>query len=213
MKTATETPEIALLVLDVHGVVFNSPLTGYLAEVAQRTDQPEGSVVARWHQELRRPTWLGELSEPELWRRLAGASGREDELRARFEARFRLGPAAPHLADWRRHVPVWLLSNHRSTWLHERLARFHLQDHFERILVSDRIGAPKPEPAAFTPLLQTGHAPHEILFVDDQQKNVDAARSLGLTAIHASDESDWLDSVARLVATAHDERRPRHRSA
>ena len=59
-----------------------------------------------------------------------------------------------------------------------RLDRFGLTDRFERIYISDAIGAAKPSDRAFSVLTdRTG-----LHYYDDSDRNVNAARKLGITA-------------------------------
>jgi HAD superfamily hydrolase (TIGR01509 family) len=80
-----------------------------------------------------------------------------------------------------------------------RLAKFGLLECFNCILVSDALGAIKPDPAAFRELLKHGCDPNRVLFVDDQLANVESARCLGLTAIHAQESLGWLRVIDRLL--------------
>jgi putative hydrolase of the HAD superfamily len=73
------------------------------------------------------------------------------------------------------HEPVW-----RKRYAHV-LARF------ERIFCSHLIGARKPEPAAYAHVLsQLGARPAEVLFLDDNEANVQGARACGIEAIHVT---------------------------
>jgi HAD superfamily hydrolase (TIGR01509 family) len=96
-------------------------------------------------------------------------------------------------------VKLWILSNHRSPWLEPRLERFDLDRFFERVLVSDRIGHAKPDAGAFAPLLES-RSP--LLFLDDRKRNVEAARALGIEAVHLTHDAPWLATVDRFVLSA-----------
>lgn len=64
----------------------------------------------------------------------------------------------------------------------------------ERFVFSNEIGARKPDAVAFMALAEgMGLAPHEIVFVDDAARNVEAARTLGLQAL-------LLDTAAAFAA-------------
>jgi putative hydrolase of the HAD superfamily len=55
---------------------------------------------------------------------------------------------------------------------------------FEHVIFSAWIGVIKPEPGAFAAAVrELGRAPEEILFVDDREANVEAARGEGLQAV------------------------------
>jgi HAD superfamily hydrolase (TIGR01509 family) len=76
-----------------------------------------------------------------------------------------------------------------------RLERFELAGYFERVLVSDKIAATKPEPAAYRPVIEHVRQPASALFVDDQVGNVHAAEKLGIRAVLASDENAWVSTI------------------
>ena len=182
-------PPIELLVLDGQGVVFSAPFASFLDQLAQATGRPVEMVERRWR-ELRADLWTGRLAETELWRRLiAGDDG--SHWGATLEASYAAGPAAGDLPAWSSRVPIWLLSNHVTAWMDRRLARLDLRRWFARILVSDALGFMKPDPRAFAPVLAAVSRPAAALFVDDQARNVEAARDLGLTAVLADPQGRW----------------------
>lgn len=72
-----------------------------------------------------------------------------------------------------------VLSNSNS-FLEERLSRFDLLDHFEFVINSHRVRMAKPDPDIFRlALRRVGLSPEKVLFVDDKERNVNAAASLG----------------------------------
>ena len=188
------TPPVELLVLDAHGVLFNAPLTGFLDGLAHASGQPAAAVRGLWRAEVRAEAWLGAAPDEAIWRRLAPMAVHPGGWQGRLEPLYALGPAAAALPRWRAAVPVWVLSNHRGAWLRARLDRFGLSAHVDRVLVSDELGVMKPDRAAFATALAAATAPGAVLFVDDQPKNVDAARALGLRAVHATGDA-WVASV------------------
>jgi putative hydrolase of the HAD superfamily len=193
---------IELLLLDVHGVLLTRAMPALLRRLARKTGQDLEALERYWRQELRGPAWRGEIDDHELWRRLTDGREPDPDGRAMLERLCRRGPAAELLPAWSARVPVWLLSNHRSHWLEPRLERFGIARHVDRVLVSDATGAVKPEPAAFAPALAQVGDPRRVLFVDDQASNVEAARRLGVPAVHAKG-TGWMRGVdARLPAPA-----------
>jgi hypothetical protein len=192
-------PPIDLLVLDAHGVVLNAYWPRFLRVVARLTNEPVGEVLRRWHDRVRTDAWLGRISDDELWKRLIPAHHGSYDWQAILESGYTCGPAEPHLRRWSACVPVWLLSNHRTHWLLPRLKRFGVLEYFERILVSDTIGATKPEQEAFDVLLEPDSHAQRVLFVDDQACNVMAARQRGISAIHAHSECGWVAAVDELL--------------
>jgi HAD superfamily hydrolase (TIGR01509 family) len=52
-------------------------------------------------------------------------------------------------------------------------------------VISGHVGVVKPDPRIFEILFErVGRRPQELVFVDDSLKNVEAARALGMPAIH-----------------------------
>jgi len=173
-----------LLVLDVHGVVLNNPLPVFMQDLALRLKTE--AVHARWRS-MRRDFWEGRLDETAFWSRLAPTADAV-ALRSDLESRYAPGPYYAQLmkSDHR----IWLLSNHRHAWLMPRLQRFGLAERFERVLVSDQLGAAKPSIGAFAPLVDAA-ATSQVTFVDDNPRNVAAARAEGLNACLADAQTDW----------------------
>lgn len=188
-------PAIELLVLDGQGVVFNDPLAAFLAQLADATGQDRGAVLARWRDDVREHAWRGAINDAAMWSALVGSDPRD--WGARLEAAYAPGPAAPRLPGWAAHVPVWLLTNHRTAWIEQRLERFALRRWLSRILVSDALGALKPETSVFAPMLAHVRNPAAVLVVDDQEKNVAAAAALGLSAVLADNAGRWIAEVDR----------------
>jgi epoxide hydrolase-like predicted phosphatase len=62
---------------------------------------------------------------------------------------------------------------------------------FEVVVDSSRVGLRKPDPAIFELTLRRlgGIEPHQCLLVDDNLPNVEAARGLGMRALHFTDTS------------------------
>lgn len=197
-------PAIELLVLDGQGVVFNDPLAEFFGQLADATGQDRGAVMARWRDDVREQAWRGEISDVAIWSAMAGADRRD--WGARLEAAYAPGPAAPRLPAWAAHVPVWLLTNHRTQWIEGRLERFGLRPWLRRILVSDALGALKPERPVFAPLLAYVRDPAAVLLIDDQEKNVLAAAALGLSAVLADPVGRWIAEVDRRLVGPTDSR-------
>jgi putative hydrolase of the HAD superfamily len=77
-----------------------------------------------------------------------------------------------------------------------------LDDHralalFDHLVFSARIGAVKPEPAAFTAALDAmSLEPWQVVFIDDRQENVEGAIACGLRAILFTDATQLHEALA-----------------
>ena len=103
-----------------------------------------------------------------------------------------------------RRVPLYALSNWSAAKFPHAEARYEWLDWFEGVVVSGRVKLAKPDPAIFRYLLDTyGLAARDILFVDDHEPNIVAARSLGMATHHFRFAADLrADLVARGLLAA-----------
>ncbi len=156
--------------------------------------------------------WLGEgATADELWRRwLASESVRgfecgrldtrqfADAFLAEFQipisgeqfiAEFTVWPRAPYpgasdlLKRLQGEYTVACLSNTNSLHWSRIDAEMDLLPHFHSHFASHLVGFLKPDREIFEHLVeQLGYPPERILFLDDNQLNVDGARAAGITA-------------------------------
>lgn len=189
----------ALVLLDACGVILNDPLPGLIEAIGRALGEDPVETFARYAA-LRPAFWTGAMDEATFWGELT--VGRDPEgWAARLAASFSPGPARAHLEVWSQRSRLRILSNHRTRWMDRHLDRLRLRGYFERVVVSDAIGHAKPEPEAFEAALSdAGVSRGEVLFVDDKQRNVLAARGMGLQAVWADPRRGWLDEVDALLA-------------
>ena len=84
-----------------------------------------------------------------------------------------------------RKVPLYALSNWSAAKFPHAEERYEWLDWFEGVVVSGRVKLAKPDPAIFRYLLDTyGLQSEDILFVDDHEPNIVAARALGIETHH-----------------------------
>lgn len=87
----------------------------------------------------------------------------------------------------RRGRRLWVLSNY-SPWFETIRRELALDRFFQGQVVSCATGHRKPDPRAYRALLEQARvAPADVLFVDDREVNLEAARALGLDALRFVD--------------------------
>ena len=85
-------------------------------------------------------------------------------------------------------VALYALTNWSSETFPIALERYPFLGWFRGIVVSGDVGAAKPEPAVYQELVtRYGVVPAETVFIDDQPRNVEAARALGFRGIRFTD--------------------------
>ena len=113
-------------------------------------------------------------------------------------------PGATELvAEVRREVPVALLSNTNRVHWEAGADRWPLLREFDHTFLSFQLGLVKPDPEVFGHVVtQLGHPPDRLLFLDDNDLNVDAARACGLQAqrVRGVDEARSVLSAAGVLA-------------
>lgn len=108
-----------------------------------------------------------------------------------------------HMLRGGRQYRLLALTNWASDTFQYTLTRFEFLSWFEGIVVSGDEGVAKPDPRIYQTLLDRYQVvPDRALFLDDSEKNVAAARRLGLHAVHfqspmqlREELADWLARV------------------
>jgi putative hydrolase of the HAD superfamily len=81
--------------------------------------------------------------------------------------------------------PLYILANESLEGLRVKKDKFQLDDYFTQIFNSAELGLSKPDPNIFETVLTLIQTPAEhVLFIDDQERNVKAAKTLGIKSIH-----------------------------
>ena len=133
---------------------------------------------------------LGHLSALQCGRELGASFGlRSEQEISSFWGEFFGGDVldtelVEHIRRWRRSYKTALLSNFTSS-LHDHVQNeLGIDDCFDEIIVSARVGLRKPDPRIYRLVLNRLQVkPHEAVFVDDMPVNVQGALSVGLRAI------------------------------
>ncbi len=182
-------PPIAAIAFDLGNVLVKVDHLRFcqrLVELAGRHPQEIYAEVFQSGLESRYDR--GRLSSREFHRRLAARLGSDlpfprfrEMWTEIFDPWEEMEAVVARLA---RRYPLYLLSNTNPLhfrYLRERFAP--LLKHFQALILSYRVGSRKPEAAIFQALLrEAGLAPARILYIDDNEDFVAAARIHGLTA-------------------------------
>jgi putative hydrolase of the HAD superfamily len=99
------------------------------------------------------------------------------------------------LASARKHVPVVLVSN-ATTKLEADLAGLGIAELLDEVVNSARVGTAKPDPDIYRVAAARAGVPiARCLFVDDTLQNVEAARELGMQAVHHQTPSQLREAL------------------
>ena len=175
---------IRAVVFDIGGVFFPWPSEEYFVEWGTRRGLGhDGLLEALWHGPDIEAANLGGISAQEYVRRCSARCGvEESELYELMEHCF-AGELNEELLEYARTLrPRYTVAALTNTWSFGRsLVERKLAGLFEEIVSSAEEGVRKPDPLIYRILLERlGTAPEEVVFVDDLQENVDAARAEGI---------------------------------
>ncbi len=99
------------------------------------------------------------------------------------------------------HYKTAILSNVNRGVLERKVDEQLLKDCFDEIIVSAEVGYVKPQNEMYEYALEKlGVEPHECIFIDDIERNVDAANNLGLRGILYKDFESFKIEIEKLLA-------------
>jgi FMN phosphatase YigB (HAD superfamily) len=189
------------LVLDAMGVIFESAddvaelLIPFIAEKSGTSDE---AIIQAAYLDAS----FGTISPVEFWNLVGVPADLEDE----FLSRHSLNTGVIELLDWSRdnEIPVWCLSNDVSRWSQKLRLRLNIETYLEGSIISGDVGLRKPDREIYEALIQSSGFPVEkLLFVDDRQQNVLAARELGIESILHDPRAGFTDARRRLLQQAN----------
>jgi len=193
--------ERRVLILDAGGVLVTEPIPALLRGLASKSPLSLDELERGYYERLYFDLWRGSLPEEEFWSQLvldAGLEGAGADWRSFFLDLLRPLPATEEIERWSRRALVYVLSNHLPQWLEPVLEEAQLTDHLDRLLISSVTGHVKPEREAFAHALRaTPHGCVDALLVDDNERNLTAARSTGIDTVLADETADWCAAVDR----------------
>ena len=190
-----------VLAIDLGGVLIHDPLHELLDALEKSGGLPQREMQQIYVDQFRYPLWSGTLEEEEFWTemlRVSGASGSVEEWREFLLESLRLLPAAERIEELSSQAQLFSISNHRSEWILPVLRDNGLDDYFEEIFISSEVGEVKPDAEFFELFLsRSGASLEEVLFIDNLQRNLDAAKELGMNTLLADTGGDWVDTLVR----------------
>ena len=147
---------------------------------------------------------VGELTIEQHWQAVGAALGVAPEALPAVRAQFwSADQVNTELVDFIRRLrpkyKVGLLSNAWNDLRQGMQQRFGFDGLFDELVISAEVGLAKPDPRIFRlAVARLGVQPEQAIFVDDVLANVEAARLIGLQAIHYRHNSQLFQELERL---------------
>jgi epoxide hydrolase-like predicted phosphatase len=147
---------------------------------------------------------VGELTIEEHWLAVGAALGvtlaELPGIKAQFWAADLVNDElVDYIRTLRPKYKVGLLSNAWDDLRQVMRERFGFDGMFDDLVISAEVGLAKPDPRIFhLAITRLGVQPGEAVFVDDVLANVEAARGVGLNAIHYQGNPQLFEALERL---------------
>lgn len=171
---------IRAVITDCFGIFYADPVSVYrhdgitplhtvlaLADVHERAATGELSrqdYIERASRLLQQPT-------DKIEAQFFGAAGRDDK-------------ALAYIGSLRPVYKTILLSNAGAGMVEARLSPEELQQYFDKVVLSYILGAAKPDPAIYSWICeQLSLQPGEVIAIDDNADNCEAARAVGMHVV------------------------------
>jgi putative hydrolase of the HAD superfamily len=150
----------------------------------------------------------GRVGEPVYWnsvREITRVSGTDEELRQEIISRFIVRPEMiAYCTRLRASGRIVGILSDQTNWLEEILERECLEPHFDHVFNSFRLGKSKRDPSVFTDVCaDMGCRPSQVLFVDDNEHNVQRAAARGLQTIRFISIVDFGKRISPLLMSIH----------
>jgi HAD superfamily hydrolase (TIGR01509 family) len=188
------------LILDIAGVIITNLSPTYWNEIAVLSSIPNEYLKTQFRQEVRELLWTGKISEDEYWNWFKSQCPtiQISEAKSMLYKHLRPLPAFDHIAKWSQSADIHLLSNHRKEWLGPLLEP--LKPYVKSITISSTIGFCKPNPEIYEIVNSNLHSTQQVLFVDDQEKNIKPAKDLGWKTLVADKNGQWIEHIKQLLS-------------
>ena len=148
---------------------------------------------------------LGIITEKQHWQNIARLLNQPDSEIDRLHSEFFAGDRIDlklvvFMRSLRPAYKVGLISNAWSglrSWIEEQ----NFADAFDEMVISAEVGHAKPDPRIYQSALQNLQVqPEESVFLDDLPANIEAARKIGMQAIHFKQPAQAISDLRVLLA-------------
>lgn len=197
---------VKAVVLDIGSVLEVIDDRVFPEPFERRHGLPVGSVASA--SDFPRDPGVGLMSESEVrahWQQRLGLSETlADELMA-DQWRWYVGTLDRELFDWfagvrGRGLAAGILSN-SGPGAREAERPYGFEDVTDVLVYSHEVGLAKPDPAVYALTTERlGVAPHEIVFLDDNERCVAGARAAGWHAVRHVDTRSSIAELERIIA-------------
>lgn len=190
------------LVLDIGGVLATNISPVFWELVASYSNQPMPALYHKYKEGLSKRLWTGDVAEAAFWNWLCQAAEglSEEQGKAFLVKSLQPLPALSELERWSAAADIHILSNHLDAWVEPILSG--VRQYCRTVTISSSVGFRKPQRELFEHVNSLLPADSRILFIDDQQSNLEQGASMGWASLLADPEGLWTDKVDEWLSAA-----------
>ncbi|AND41476.1 HAD family hydrolase [Cytobacillus oceanisediminis] len=183
-----------ILILDIAGVIATNFSPIFWEDLSSRFEVSCDDLI-KFRKEVREELWTGKIEEVQFWARLIKRfpTINKEYAKNKLLSLIKPLPALEEIIKWSKYADIHLLSNHRKEWV-EHIIRPY-EDYIKSITISGDVGYCKPKVEIYLKVNSYFNGKDNVLFVDDQKKNLIEAKNLGWNTLLADGKGEWIEKV------------------
>jgi putative hydrolase of the HAD superfamily len=187
--------EIKCVLFDIGGVLVDWHMSWITSELSKRFEINEDALIRAFSRHL--PALdSGKMDEKMFWQRIASdvnSMPLHTSTESLWDTYFRKNAKLNHdIIDLAKNMrknsyTLGIISNIEKI-THAVVDDWNVLDGFEHKFMSYQIGFSKPDPRIYEHVIERlAFEPSQMIFIDDKEPNVHAAKGFGINAIHFTD--------------------------
>lgn len=190
-----------VILFDVGGVLLQWKDKWLFDEISHELDIPFEEIKDKFNANISE-LFIGKISEEQFWNKISdGVKINHEIISQTFLKRSILDTKVLNLARSikKQGFDIGILSN--ITPETRRILPKQWIDEFDHVFFSDQIKLAKPDPKIFS-YIKEKLSEHQIVFIDDKQENVDAAKRYGIKSILFEEYQSLREELAKQILVA-----------
>lgn len=190
-----------VILFDVGGVLLQWKDKWLFDEISHELDIPFEEIKDKFNANISE-LFIGKISEEQFWNKISdGGKINHEIISQTFLKRSMLDTKVLNLARSikKQGFDIGILSN--ITPETRRILPKQWIDEFDHVFFSDQIKLAKPDPKIFL-YVKEKLSEHQIVFIDDKQENVDAAKRYGIKSILFEEYQSLHEELAKQILVA-----------
>lgn len=187
------------LVLDIGGVLATNLSPLFWRLLAAEANISEEVLYSEYKRQISEHLWTGSISEEQFWEWIKKYTPllNTETARTFIDRSLQPLPALAKIAEWHAVADIHLLSNHLPAWVDPIVKS--IRPYLKSVTISSEAAIKKPHPEIYARAAASIPSGSDVLFVDDHEKNLKQAASLGWRTLLADEDGQWISFVLPLL--------------